>query len=66
MQPMIFSTTIISIIKKFPNLESLHLSLWLEPEWVMHNTQSYKFYYGLNQIAMEKNIEIEVVDLHNK
>ena len=59
-----------SITKKFPKLESLHLSLWLEPEgikeWVMHHTLSYKFHYGVNQIAMEKNIEIEVVDLHNK
>ena len=69
MQQMIFSF-ISSITKKFPKLESLCLSLWLEPEgieeWVVRNTLSYKFYNGVSQLALEKKIEIEIVDLYKK
>ena len=69
MQQMIFSF-ISSITKKFPKLESLRLSLWLEPEgieeWVVRNTLSYKFYNGVSQLALEKKIEIEIVDLYKK
>jgi len=69
MQQMIFSS-ISSITKKFPKFESLRLSLWLEPEgieeWVVRNTLSYKFYNGVGQLAKEKKIEIEIVDLYKK
>merc|ERR1712062_427095 len=55
MQPTILSF-VCSVTKKLPKLESLRLSLWLEPRgmelWVMHHTLQYKFYNAVNQVAM--------------
>jgi len=67
MQPTILSF-VCSVTKKLPKLESLRLSLWLEPRgmelWVMHHTLQYKFYNAVNQVATEKNIKIEIVDFY--
>ena len=69
MQPTILSF-VCSVTKKLPKLESLRLSLWLEPRgmelWVMHHTLQYKFYNAVNQVATEKNIKIEIVDFYRQ
>ena len=65
-QQQMFLSSVSSITVKFPKLESLRLSLWLDAHVVMHNTLRYKFYNAVSQVAMEKNIKIEIVDLYKQ